>query len=71
MLCLASCVEVVLLERGVVYSWFVYQILCGGSLCGKSCVDAIVEIFLCEGGDVEQWLKPQNIFWHLRLIHYL
>ena len=23
------------------------------SLCGKSCVDEIVEILLCEGGDVE------------------
>ena len=46
--------EVVLVERGVVYSQVVFfQILSGGSLCGKSCVDAIVEILLCEGGDVE------------------
>ena len=29
------------------------QILSGGSLCGKSCVDVIGEILLCEGGDVE------------------
>ena len=29
------------------------QILSGGSLCGKSCVDELVEILLCEGGDVE------------------
>ena len=29
------------------------QILSGGSLCGKSCVDELVKIFLCEGGDVE------------------
>ena len=29
------------------------KILSGGSLCGMSCVDAIVEILLCEGGDVE------------------
>ena len=29
------------------------QILNGGSLCGKSCVDELVEILLCEGGDVE------------------
>ena len=36
------------------YSQIVFtQILSGGSLCGKSCVDAIVEILLCEGGDVE------------------
>ena len=54
MLCLASCVEVVLLEREVVYSWFVLpKILSGGSLCGKSCVDELVEILLCEGEAVE------------------
>ena len=36
------------------YSQVVFaQILSGGSLCGKSCVDDIVKIFLCEGGDVE------------------
>ena len=29
------------------------QILSGGSLCGKSCVDELVKIFLCEGGVVE------------------
>ena len=29
------------------------QILGGGSLCGKSCMDELVEILLCEGGDVE------------------
>ena len=29
------------------------QILSGGSLCGKSCVDEIVKILLCDGGDVE------------------
>ena len=47
-------VEVVFVERGVVYSQVIFfQILSGGSLCGKSFVDAIVEIFLCEGGDVE------------------
>ena len=54
MLCLASCVEVVLLESRVVYSQIVFtQILNGGSLCGKSCVDELVKILLCEGGDVE------------------
>ena len=40
------------------------------SLCGKSRVD-VVKILLCEGGDVEQWLEPQNIYLCLRLIHYL
>ena len=35
------------------YSQVVFaQILTGGSLCGKSCVDA-VKILLCEDGDVE------------------
>jgi len=29
------------------------QILGAGSLCGKSFVDALVEILLCEGGDVK------------------
>ena len=47
-------VEVVLVERGVLYSQlYVPQILSGGSLRGKSCVDELVEILLCEGGDVE------------------
>ena len=47
-------VEIVFIERGVVYSrLYLPKILSGGSLCGKSCVDAIVEILLCEGGDVE------------------
>ena len=51
---LASYVEVVCVEREVVYSQVVFaQILSGGSLCGKFHVDAIVEILLCEGGDVE------------------
>ena len=41
--------------RGVVYYKVVFtQILSGGSLCEKSCVDELVEILLCEGGDVEQ-----------------
>ena len=29
------------------------KIIIGGSLCGKSCVDELVEILLCEGGVVE------------------
>ena len=54
MLCLASCVEVVFVrERSCVLLVVFAQILSGGSLCGKSCVDDIVEILLCEGGDVE------------------
>jgi len=36
----------------------------------RSCVD-IVDILLCEGGDVEQWFEPRNISSCLRLIHYL
>ena len=36
------------------YSQVVFtQILSGGSLCEKSCVDELVEILLCEGWDVE------------------
>ena len=36
------------------YSQIIFtQILSGGSLCGKSCVDELVEILLCEGKDVE------------------
>ena len=27
----------------------------------------IVEILLCEGGDIEQWHEPRNISWCLRL----
>ena len=54
MLRLASCVDVVFSERGVVYSQVVFaQILSEGSLCGKSYVDDLVKILLCEGGDVE------------------
>ena len=58
-------------ERSCVLLICITQILSGGSLCGKSCVDDIVKILLCEGGDVEQWLEPQNISCCLRLIHYL
>ena len=29
------------------------KILSGDSLCGKSCVDELVKILLCEGGDVD------------------
>ena len=40
-------------ERSCVLLVVFAQILSGGSLCGKSCVDDLVEILLCEGGDVE------------------
>ena len=54
-------VEVVLVERGVVYSQFVFTpILSGGSLCEKSCVDELVEILLCEGGDVELCVRTSK-----------
>ena len=47
-------VEVVFVgERSCVLPVVFTQILSGGSLCGKSCVDEFVEILLCEGGDVE------------------
>ena len=53
-------------ESGVVYSQFVFVIPRWRSLCGRYLVD-IVEIFLCEGGDVEQWLESRNISLCLRL----
>ena len=42
-------VEVILVERGVVYfQLYLPQILSGGFLCGKFCVDELVKILLCE-----------------------
>ena len=55
-LCLTSkCRGCVVFERGVVYSRLLYcpKFSLEVSLCGKSCVDKLVEILLCEGGDVE------------------
>ena len=50
-----------MVERGVVYSLIVFvQILSGGSLCGKACVDELVEILLCEGGDVELYARTSK-----------
>ena len=48
-------VEVVLYLREELCTpgYCIAQILSGGSLCGKSCVDELVKILLCEGGDVE------------------
>ena len=71
-LCLSSSERLYLVEREVVYSQVVFaQILNGGSLCGKSCVDELVKILLCEGGDVSCVLEPRNISLCLRLIHFL
>jgi len=35
-------------------------------MCGR-----VVEILLCEGEDVEQWIESQNISQWLWFIHYL
>ena len=40
-------------EKLCTLSLYLPKILSGGSLCGKSCVDELVEILLCEGADVE------------------
>ena len=58
-------------ERSCVLLVVFAQIISGGSLCEKSCVDDILKILLCEGGDIEQWLESRNISRCLRLIHYL
>ena len=53
-MCLASCVEIVFVgERSYVLPVCITKILSRGSLCGKSYVDDLVKILLCEGGDVE------------------
>ena len=71
-MCLASCVEVVFVGgKSCVLPVVFTQIFSGGSLCGKSSVNAILKILLCEGGDVEQWLETRNISLCLRLFHYL
>ena len=67
---------VYLLCRGVWESWscvlqvYIVVIPQWRSLCGRFCVD-IVKIFLCEGGDVMQWLECQNISFCLCLIFFL
>ena len=44
-------VEVVFVgERSYVLLVVFIQVLSGGSLCGKSCVDGLVKILLCEDG---------------------
>ena len=49
LLCRSDCVGfVIALPR---WRFPVWEVLCGH----------IVEILLCEGGDVEQWLEPRNI----------
>ena len=53
-LCLASSERLYLLrEELCTPKLYLPKILSGGSLCGKSCVDELVEILLCEGGDLE------------------
>ena len=43
------------------YSQVVFaHILSGGSLCGKSCVNDLVKILLCEGGDVELGVRTSK-----------
>ena len=58
-------------ERSCVLLVCITQILSRGSLCGKSYVDDIVKILLCEGGDVEHWLESRNISLCLLLTHYI
>ena len=65
MLCL--CERLYSVEKGVVYSLLLYcpKSSLEVSLCGKSCVDKLVEILLCEGGDVElgaQTSKQISVF---------
>ena len=73
-ICVVSCLlcrDCIVGEKSCVLPVCITQILSGGSLYGKSCVDDIVEILLCEGGDVElgaQTLKHILVF---ALIHYL
>ena len=64
-LCRGDCVE-----RGVAYSWCWVIIPQWKFLCGRSCVD-IEKIFLCESGNVEQWLESWNISLYLWLIYSL
>ena len=65
-LCLASkCRSCVYKERSCLLPVIVLpQILSGGSLCGKPCVDELVEILLCEGGDVELCARTSK---HIRV----
>ena len=53
MLYLASVRGCIVRERSCVSRFVFTQILSGGFLCGKSCVDELVKILLCEGRDVE------------------
>ena len=56
-------------KRGVVYSLLLYcpKSSLEVSLCGKSCVDEIVEIPLCEGGDVELCARTSK---HIRVFAF-
>ena len=60
-------------ERNCVLLVVFAQTLSGGSLCGngKSCVDNIVEILLCEGGDIELGARTSKHILVFALTHYL
>ena len=53
MLCLTSSERLYLREELCTPKLYLLKILSGGSLCGKSCVDELVKILLCEIGNVE------------------
>ena len=61
--------EVVLVERGVVYSRLLYcpKFSLEVFLCGKSCVDKLVKILLCEGRDVERCARTSK---HIRVFAF-
>ena len=66
-LCLASkCRGCVVLERGVVYSRLLYCLNPQWRFpVWESCVDKLVEILLCEGGDVELCARTSK---HIRVL---
>ena len=51
--CALPLVRLYLREELCTPKLYLPKILSGGSLCGKSCVDKLVKILLCEGRDVE------------------
>ena len=67
-LCLSSvrgCIR--LREELCTPGYCIAQNLSGGSLCAKSCVDELVEILLCEGGDVELCARTSK---HIRVFAF-
>ena len=59
-LCLASRERLYLIEELCTLKLYLSKILSGGSLCGKSCVDELVEVLLCEGGDIELYARTSK-----------